>query len=443
MLPRISVIGLGKLGFPMAVFFADKGFKVIGVDVNSKIVEAVNEKKCPIYEPGFPELLKKSGKLLEATTDYEYAIKNSDISFIFVSTPSENNGNFSTKYVAAAGERIAHNLKNKHIFHLVVLRSTVLLGGTTELKEILEKKSGKKCGVDFGLCYNPEFLALGNVLCNLSNPDFILIGESDKKSGRILSNVYKKCCENDPPIVRTNFSNAELGKILVNTYITVKITYANMMAELCEKIPDANVDVVSQILGYDPRIGRKYLSGGLAYGGTCFPRDNKALTHICKTIGTEARLPKVIDALNHYHKARIVALLREAVGTLKNQKVALLGITFRPDTDITEESASIKIAQDLLEEGAALSIYDPAGLENAKKTLGKKTRYAGSVEECLKGADACVLATPWKEFKSLKPEIFAENMRNPVLIDCWRVLNKPAFKNKLEYFAVGLYHSKG
>ncbi len=251
MMERLSVIGLGKLGLPMAVLFAHKGFKVIGVDMDPQLVEAVNKKRCPIYEPEVPQLLRSLGEYLTATNHYGKAIDNSEATFIVVPTPSEESGGFSTKYVRAAGEKIANNLKHKDNFHLVVLTSTVLPGGTDSLRELLERDSGKKCGVDFGLCYSPEFIALGSVLRGLSNPDLVLIGQSDTRSGEMLSEIYQKVCENSPPIVRTNFYNAELGKILLNAYITMKISFANTISELCEKLPYGGVHTVSQNLGFD------------------------------------------------------------------------------------------------------------------------------------------------------------------------------------------------
>jgi len=443
MIERLSVIGLGKLGLPTATFFASKGFKVIGVDVNSELVKAVNKKRCTLHEPGVSELLSNSGEALVATDDYEYAIESSEASFIFVPTPSEESGAFSTKHVEMAGEKIGQNLKNKDNFHLIVLKSTVLPGFTTRLKDLLERNSDKRCGDDFGLCYNPEFLALGSVLRNLANPDFVLIGESDPKSGELLSSIYRRACENNPPIIRTNFSNAELGKTLVNTYVTVKMSFANMMAEICERVPGGDVDVVSQILGLDPRIGRKYLSGGLAFGGTCFPRDNKALAYFAQTVGMETKLTKVIEEINHHQNERIVKLVREKVGELKGRKIAILGITFKPNTDVVEESASLKVAEYLFEEGATVSVYDPAGMDNVKKVLKKNIHCAVSVKECLKGAELCVLATPWEEFRSLKPEDFFKSMRKPLLLDCWRILNRSEFKEKIEYIAIGLYDGSG
>jgi len=436
---RISVVGIGKLGLCTAACFANKGYEVIGVDLDPGTIQAVNEGRSPIYEPGLDELMKKTQGRLSATSDYKYAIENSAITFIIVPTPSEQNGGFSTRYAEAAVKEIAANLKHKDSFHTVVLVSTVLPGAIDSvIKPLLEKASGKKCGVDFGLCYSPEFIALGSVIRDFTNPDVVLIGESDQRSGELLSEIYQAACDNNPPIVRTTIYNAELAKISLNAFVTMKISFANTIAELCERIPDGDADAVSKILGFDSRIGRKYLSGGLGFGGPCFPRDNKAFAYFAGTIGCEAKLSQITDEVNKDQTDRISHLVRQKLGAIKGKGVAILGLTYKPDTDVTEESAAVKIAAALAEAGAVVSVYDPAGMDNSKRVLGNSARYVNSAEECLKEAEFCILATPWGEFKSLKPEDFIKNMKRPMLLDCWRIFDHSEFSKKLEYLAIGL-----
>ena len=337
-------------------------------------------------------------------------------------------------------EQIATELKNKHDFHIIVLTSTVLPGITEGvIRPLVEKISGKKCGLDFGLCYSPEFIALGSVIRDFTNPDVILIGESDPRSGESLAEVYQTVCENNPPVVRTSLYNAELAKISLNAYVTMKISFANTLAELCERIPDGDAEAVSRLLGFDSRIGRKYLSGALAYGGPCFPRDNKAFSSFAKMIGCKARLAEATDAENEHQNERIIELVKQRVGEVRDKSIAILGLTYKPDTDVIEESAAIKIANALLREGARLSVYDPAGMRNARKILGEKNiGYAASAKECLQGADFCILVTPWNEFKNLKPEDFTANMKKPVLLDCWRIFDRTKLGQKIEYLAIGL-----
>ena len=440
MMKSISVFGIGKLGFPIVACFASKGFRVTGYDVNPETIQAVNERKPRIFEPGLAELLKKSGEL-SATDDYKYAVENSEATFIVVPTPSLPDGSFATKYAEAAAEQIAAGIKNKKTYHLVVLTSTVLPGATeSRIKTLLEKTSGKKCGRDFGLCYSPEFIALGSVIRNFLNPDVILIGESDTKAGKLLEEIYESVCENKPPIVRTSIQNAELAKISLNAYVTMKISFANTISELCERIPGGDAEAVSRILGFDSRIGRKYLSGALAYGGPCFPRDNKAFSFFAKTLGSEARLAEATDKENRHQNERIVSIVRQKTNPIRGKKIAILGLTYKPNTDVVEEAAPVIIARVLLDEGAILSVYDPAGMDNAKKVLGKDgVYYARSAKDCLKGADLCILATPWDEFNNLKPGDFSAAMKRPAILDCWKLFNPDEFSQKMDYDTLGLY----
>ncbi len=435
---RISVVGIGKLGLCTAACFSSKGYKVIGVDVNPNTIAAVNEGRSPIYEPGLAELITKCQGRLAATDDYQYAIENSEVTFIVVPTPSQDDGSFSTKYVEAAAHKIATVLRGKHAFHVVAVTSTVLPGDTENVvKPLLEEVSGKKCGIDFGLCYNPEFIALGSVLRDFMNPDVVLIGESDSKSGEILAEVYRTTCDSQPYIARMSPHNAELAKIALNAYITMKISFANTLAEICEHIPSGNVDLVTRAIGSDKRIGTKYLIGGVSYGGPCFPRDNKAFAFCAKRFGCRAKLSQTTDEVNKDQTDRIVHLVEQELGKVKGANVAILGLTYKPNTDVIEVSASIEIASALSQKGARLCVYDPAGMENAKRILEVGTKYASSVEDCLADSELCVLATPWDEFRSLKPEDFTKNMRKPVLLDCWRILDPSKFTKAVKYIALG------
>ena len=302
----ISVIGLGKLGVPLAACLAAKGFRVIGADLDIHKVQAVNAGKSPVFEPGLAELIEKGKDRLSATNDITAAVLASEVTFIVVSTPSEAQGGFSLRYVLPACETIGSALRVKKSFHLVVLTSTVMPGCTgNDVKRALEAHSGKRCGYDFGLCYNPEFVALGSVIVDMLSPDFILIGESDRGSGDRLAKIYRQLCGNNPHIARMNFVNAELTKLAVNTFVTTKISYANMLAQVCENLPHADVDVVTSALGFDSRIGRKYLKGAIGYGGPCFPRDNLAFAQLARQIGADGTLAEATDLLNRRQVFRL------------------------------------------------------------------------------------------------------------------------------------------
>jgi UDPglucose 6-dehydrogenase len=436
----ISVFGIGKLGLPLAATAANKGYQVTGVDMNQTVVDTVNEGKSPYFEPGLSELIAKVHPNLKATTDYGQAIRNSSVSFIVVPTPSEPDGSFSTKYVESVIHELAKELKKKSEFHVITLNSTVLPGSTERvIKDVLEKETGKQCGKDFGVCYSPEFIALGSVIRDFTNPDVILIGESDPKSGSLLEAVYREVCVNNPPIVRTTIQNAELAKISLNAYVTMKISFANTLAEMAEKLPGGDADVISKMLGFDSRIGRKYLSGSLAFGGPCFPRDNKAFAALAKRLGCQANLAVTTDDVNRHQIERAVELIEKSTGSVKGKAIAILGLTYKVNTDVIEESAAIKIVNSLVQKGAKVAVYDPAGMNNARKVLGEKgISYTASAIECLKDAEFCLLATPWDEFKQLTPADFTGAMKKARLLDCWRLYNRPEFKENIEYFAIGL-----
>ena len=436
----ISVGGLGKLGLPMAACLASKGYSVTGVDVSQETVQSVNQGRSPIYEPGLAELLERCRGSLSATDDYDRAIERSDVTFIVVPTPSDDGGGFSTKFVEAAAVSIGRALRPKEGYHVIALTSTVLPGVTEGLvRPLLEDGSGKRCGVDFGLCYNPEFIALGSVIRDFQNPDMVLIGESDQRAGETVAGIYRRVCDNRPSLARMTPHNAELTKIALNTFVTMKIAFANTIAELCESIPGGDVDVVTGALGLDDRIGPKYLKGGLGYGGPCFPRDNKALSFFARQVGCQANLCEATDDVNHRQTERIVRLVREKVGGLEGKKIAILGLTYKADTDVTEESAALKIATALVQSGAKLRIYDPAMVSGCWRALeDDNVTYAESAVACLDGAELCILATPWHEFRELKVDDFLWGMKKPVLLDCWRFFNRPEFQDKLDFMAVGL-----
>jgi UDPglucose 6-dehydrogenase len=267
MLKSAAVIGLGKLGTPLAACLAARGIRVIAADVDARKVDATNRGEPAVHEPGLAELIHESKGRLSGTTDVEAAVADSEVTFIVVGTPSEATGGFSLRYVLPACEKIWNARRKKEGFHLVVLTSTVMPGATArEVLPALEKASGKRCGVDFGLCYNPEFIALGSVIRDFYNPDFVLVGESDVKSGDMLAEIYKHVCKNSPQVARMNFVNAEITKLSVNTFVTTKISFAKMIARLCEKLPGAEANVVTGALGKDTRIGAKYLNFCLGMG---------------------------------------------------------------------------------------------------------------------------------------------------------------------------------
>jgi UDPglucose 6-dehydrogenase len=303
-----------------------------------------------------------------------------------------------------------------------VLTSTVLPGAVRHgLVPVLEHHSRKKAGVDFGVCYSPEFIALGTVIRDFLNPDFLLIGELDAASGDHLAACYRSIIGPGVPIKRMSLENAELAKISVNAFVTTKITFANMLAELCAALPGGDVDVVSDAIGMDSRIGRKYLTGGLGYGGPCFPRDNVALGFVAAALGAQSDLPVTIDRMNRALVDRIILQLRARIP--RDVTVALLGLAYKPSSHVIEESQAIVMAKALLEHGARVLAYDPLAGEPANLELGGRVLIMDSVDACLREADVVLIATPDPEFKALAASAFRCERRPVVVVDFWRILS--------------------
>ena len=303
----------------------------------------------------------------------------------------------------------------------MVLTSTVLPGAMRHgLLPILEQHSGKKGGAGFGFCYSPEFIALGSVIRDFLNPDFLLIGELDSASGEHLAACYADIMGPAVPARRMTLENAELAKIAVNSFVTMKITYANMLAEICAAIPGGDVDVVSDALGLDARIGRKYLTGGLGFGGPCFPRDNVALGFIATALGARPDLLVTTDRLNRSLAERLLTQLGPRV--TRDTSVAVLGLAYKPFSHVTEESQAIMIVKAFLEHGVRVLAYDPLARQNADIELGGRALIMDSAGDCLRDADVVLITTPDPQFKALKAADFRRAGRTVVVVDFWRIL---------------------
>ncbi|HEX5326732.1 MAG TPA: nucleotide sugar dehydrogenase, partial [Acetobacteraceae bacterium] len=382
----IAVIGLGKLGAPLAVVLASTGHRVIGVDVNPAFVEAINAGRAPVQEPGLQECLSAARSRISATTHFAEAIPATDLSCVIVPTPSGADGVFTNRWVLDAVRHIGTALRHTDRYHVVNITSTVMPGSTGgEIRAALEQSSGRRVGDTVGLTYNPEFIALGTVVRDLLHPDVVLIGESDPRAGDVLEAAYRVTVGPNVPVQRMNWVNAELTKISVNTFVTTKISYANMLAELCEKLPGADVDVVTAALGKDSRIGPKYLRGALGYGGPCFPRDNVAWAALARSVGAVADVAEATDAINHRQVERIVSLVSRLAAP--ESAIAVLGLAYKPDTPVVEQSQGMMIARRLAETSYRVLVCDPIALESAAAVLGDLVVPMGSAEAAVEEAD--------------------------------------------------------
>jgi UDPglucose 6-dehydrogenase len=433
---NISVVGLGKLGSPMAACYAAKGFRVVGVDLNAAFVDKIQRREPPVFEPGLADLLARCGDNLTATTDLAEAVRTTDVSFLIVPTPSEASGAFSMKHLIAAGHTIAQALRDKSKYHVVVVTSTVMPGDTLgTFVPVLEAGSGKRCGVDFGVCYSPEFVSLGSVIRDTLHPDFLLIGESDERAGEVVAAITSSVVENQPRIMRMNFVNAELCKLALNNYVTMKISFANMLAGLCEKLPGGNVDAITTALGLDSRIGGKYLRGAVGFGGPCFPRDNHALISLANSVGVAVPLPVATERINRLQMHRLTSLVCEHLPPAGT--VSILGLAYKPDTNVIEQAQGVELADYLSRMGVEVCVFDPCAQETTRAVLGDRITYADSARICAQMADVLVVTTPAHAFRDVTPADVTRTEFPVTLIDCWRMFDRADFAPVCTYIGVG------
>jgi len=381
----------------------------------------------------------ETGKL-KCTSSFEEAILKSTITFVAVGTPSQQDNSVNLRFIEKAACQVGDALRGKKGYHLIVIKSTVT-PTTTEnrIKPLIESHSSKNCGKDFGLCMSPEFLREGSALHDVLKPDRIIIGEHDKKSGDTLEAFYRQFhSENIPPIIRTNLSTAELIKYASNSFLATKISFINTMANICEKTPGADVTIVAKGIGLDKRICSQFLEAGLGYGGSCFPKDLKALIAYSKKNDYEPPLLNAVQNVNKTQPRKAIELCKSFFSNLEDKNIAILGLAFKPNTDDMRDAVSIPIIHQLLKEDAKVTVYDPAAISNAKLIFEEKITYATSTIQCLTNADCCLLVTEWDEFKKLKPENFTKNMKQAILIDGRRIYDQKEFSRKMKFAAIGI-----
>ncbi len=438
MVNSISVVGLGKLGLCLACCLAEKGFKVIGVDIEESVVKKVNQGIAPWFEPKLDELLARhGGKTLIATTNHKEAIEKTDVTFILVATPSNPDGSFSNRFIESALVSLGNELKNsKKEHHLFIISSTVMPESTEKVFiPLLERVTGRKLNDGFSVCYDPDFVALGNVIRGFLNPDLVVIGESSADAGKIVEEIHKQMCENNPPIFRMSLINAELAKVCLNSYITVKISFANSISNLCERIPGADVDVITKAIGVDKRISPYYFQGGLSFGGTCFPRDTKAYLTLAQKYNVQAEIIQAVEKVNKFQDENLLRIVLSELKEHSNKTVGILGLSFVPNTPVITESPAIKLIQELLKYDIEVIAYDPLAIDNTRVIFGSAVEYMSSIKDCLEKAGVIVLMH--RDIK-LKEAIESYIFHSPtVIIDCWRILDPKKLGEKVKYVALG------
>lgn len=428
---KIAVAGTGYVGLVAGVCFAEVGHNVTCVDVDEKKVEKMKSGKSPIYETGLEELMIKNYKAgrIDYTTDYEKAYKDADAIFIGVGTPEKPDGSADLSYVATVSRQIAESVEHDC---LVIVKSTVPIGTNDKIEQFIKDSLLKDVKIE--VASNPEFLAQGNAVRDTLHAARIVIGTESKKAEEILKEIYEPF---NLPIVSVNRRSAEMIKYASNNFLALKISYMNDIANLCELV-GADIQDVAQGMSYDARIGSSFLNAGIGYGGSCFPKDTKALSYIAKQNNYEL---KTIDAAVKINKEQKVKLFDKACKrliTFSGLKVAVLGLAFKPGTDDLRESPSLDNIPLLLGQKADIYAYDPVAMDNFKKKYPDEITYVDDPEKALENASVCFIFTEWDEIKKIKPETYKKLMRTPLVYDGRNIYNLNDMKqNNVEYYSIG------
>jgi UDPglucose 6-dehydrogenase len=438
----ISVIGLGFVGLTTAVVFSSRGVRVLGIEADNEKIIRIKDKKPYFYEPKLEKMLVDvtNKGLFTVSRDIESAIRLSAISFITVGTPAQPNGQTNTSYIEKCAKQIGKALPHDYKCRLIVVKSTVPPGTTSYVVgHNISKYSRKVLGKDFGLACNPEFLREGSAIDDTVSPHMLLIGADDLATRKKLVSFYRSLFPKDfPNLVETNLSTAELIKYANNSFLATKISFINTMANICSRIPGADVQVVSKAMGFDPRIGDLFLQAGPGYGGSCFPKDLEAFIHFAHSLGYDPALLRATQQVNEQQKAAILDMvLRTLDGNVKKRRIAVLGTAFKKDTDDVRGSVALKLIKELKIQGASIKVHDPMALDNTKKFLGEKIEYCGDIISCITDAECAILMTDWDDYLKLDANVFKRYMKKANVIDARRILDHLKMK-EIELSAIGL-----
>ncbi len=432
---NVVMIGAGYVGLVSGACFAEFGAEVTCVDKQADRVAALREGRIPIYEPGLDALVARNvaGGRLRFSTDLAAAVADADLVFIAVGTPTRRgDGHADLKYVYAAAEEIAQNLAG---YTVIVDKSTVPVGTAREVSRVISKTNPE---ADFDVASNPEFLREGSAIGDFMRPDRVVLGVESERAEKLLRELYRPLNLIEAPILVTDLESAELIKYAANAFLATKISFINEMSQLCEKT-GADVNAVAKGMGMDKRIGNKFLHAGPGYGGSCFPKDTLALNRMAQEHGVSSRIVEAVVEVNASQKARMVAKIREALGGSEADKtLAVLGLTFKPETDDMRDAPALAILPALADRGATIRAHDPQGMHEAKPLLPESIDYVDDLMDAIRGADAVILMTEWNQYRGLDLAAVSEAMRGDVFVDLRNVYERPLMeKVGLKYHCVG------
>jgi len=432
---KIAVIGLGFVGLTLSSVLASRGITTIGIDSDRKKCSKIAKGIPTFFEPNLEKTLKKALKKKLIITNKLYSINNCDFIFITVGTPEKKNGeidlSFIKEVVRSVGKLISKNKKKP----IILIKSTVIPGTMKNVVlPILERNSKKKAGKDFGLISNPEFLQESLAIHNTIKPHVVVLGGYRTKFMKKTEKFFSRFNPN-VPIIITNHQTAEMIKYAHNTFLATKISFINQIANICQGIPDTNIDDVANTMGLDPRIGNLFLNAGPGYGGSCLPKDIKAIINLSSKLGVNPTLLTAVEKINKQQISHIVTLVKQNIGKINGKKLTILGVAFKPGTDDIRNSVSIDLVKRLLKLGAKITIHDPKALENARKIFHDNTKYVKSVPSALKDCQCAIIMTQWKDYEKINNKTIKQ-MAKKFIIDTRRVLYNKNLDAK--YYAIGL-----
>jgi len=429
---NIAIVGSGYVGLVTGACFADVGHHVICVDNDQRKIAALQNGRIPIYEPGLQEVVQRnvSSNRLRFTQDIKDSVANSQIIFIAVPTPPRADGSVDLTYIEQVAREVSEVLTE---YRVIVDKSTVPVKTGEKVADTIRRYN--KIGADFDVVSNPEFLREGSAVADLMNPDRIIIGSNSDRAIALMKKVYEPFMA---PVLVTGINSAELIKHAANSFLALKISYINAISAICDA-SGADVEKVADGIGMDRRIGRQFLNAGIGYGGSCFPKDVAAFIHISEQLGVPFTLLKEVQRINAGQKERFLKLIRDTLWVLREKKIAVWGLTFKPNTDDVRSSVAIELVDAMLREGAHVSVYDPKGMEKARELKAiADAKFAASALEAVDGAEALVIATEWNEFANVDFAAVKQRMTTPIVFDGRNLLN-PETMGELGFH----YHSIG
>lgn len=436
---KIAIVGTGYVGLVTGACFAEMGTDVHCIDVDVEKIENLKKGILPIYEQGLDSLVRRNYEAgrLEFSTDLSAVVNDVDVIFSAVGTPPDEDGSADLRYVLQVAKTIGEHLSK---YALIVTKSTVPVGTAKLVKETIQKELEKRGlgDLDFDIASNPEFLKEGVAINDFMHPDRVVVGIESDRAKEVMDRLYKPFTINNYRMIYTDIPSAEMIKYAANAMLATRISFMNDIANLCELV-GANVNMVRAGIGSDVRIGAKFLYSGCGYGGSCFPKDVKALVHTAKEQGYEMKVLQAVEEVNHYQKGILFEKLNEYYGgRLEGKTVALWGLSFKPRTDDMREAPSLVLIEKLLQAGARVKAYDPVAMEEAKRRLGDSIEYSTDIYDATLDADAIVLVTEWNEFRLPSWSAIKKIMKSPVVFDGRNIYNRTDLEEVgFDYFAIG------